>query len=172
MCRFLLVFFLGAFVAAQIDDGCINCGLPDHPNCQWGECTTTCGWCRTGPPQVQPEESIDLAGENCLPYDGSEVPDCSLYINPDQYVPFYHQHSSNCSRFWECGPEGEACLLECVSCPLGPMECPDDVCQDRNGKFYWSLFFDDRFNYWPEGPSCVWPADYEGDCTMEPAKCP
>ena len=29
-----------------------------------------------------------------------------------------------------------------------------------------------RFNYWPEGPTCVWPADYEGDCTMEPVECP
>ena len=28
-----------------------------------------------------------------------------------------------------------------------------------------------RFN-WPEGPTCVWPADYEGDCTMEPVECP
>ena len=27
---------------------CYNCGLPDHPNCQYGDCTATCPWCRAG----------------------------------------------------------------------------------------------------------------------------
>ena len=30
----MLLLFLTAFVAAQIPDGCVDCGLPDHPNCQ------------------------------------------------------------------------------------------------------------------------------------------
>ena len=34
MSRLILLLFFAACVAAQIDDGCINCGLPDHPNCQ------------------------------------------------------------------------------------------------------------------------------------------
>ena len=28
----------------------------------------------------------------CLPYDGSDVPDCTF---PDHYLPHYHQHSSS-----------------------------------------------------------------------------
>ena len=39
-----------------------------------------------------PEDIIDDEG-NCLPYDGSKVPDCSEYIDPDHYVPYYHEHS-------------------------------------------------------------------------------
>ena len=34
MSRLILLLFLTAFVAAQIPDGCVDCGLPDHPNCQ------------------------------------------------------------------------------------------------------------------------------------------
>ena len=34
MSRLILLLLFAAFAAAQIDDGCINCGLPDHPNCQ------------------------------------------------------------------------------------------------------------------------------------------
>ena len=34
-------------------------------------------------------------GDDCLPYDGSEVPDCSEYIDPDHYVPYYHEHSQS-----------------------------------------------------------------------------
>jgi len=113
----------------------------------------------------------DGCGDNnfCLPYDDSEVPDCSLYINPDHYLPYNHQHSSNCSRFWECGPAPafEACLLECSSCcgAQPPEECPG-ACQDWDGQFYQANFFDERFNYWPEGPTCLWPIVYEGNCTM------
>ena len=76
-------------------------------------------------------------GNFCLPYDGSEVPDCSLYVDPDHYLPYYHQHSASeipfcnaaaksqyvnsnpdCSRLWECGPAPafETCLMECSPC--------------------------------------------------------
>ena len=34
-------------------------------------------------------------GENCLPYDGSKVPDCSEYIDPNHYIPYYHEHSQS-----------------------------------------------------------------------------
>ena len=37
-------------------------------------------------------------GEECLPYDGSKVPDCSEYIDPNHYVPYYHEHSA--SKNW------------------------------------------------------------------------
>merc|ERR1712212_116857 len=108
-------------------------------------------------------------GYFCLPYDGSKVPDCSQYIDPDRYIPYYHQHSSNCSRFWECGPAPafEVCLSECQSCcgNRPPEEC-FGACQDQSGQFYQANFFDERFNYWPEGPTCLWPINYEGSCTM------
>ena len=34
MNRLIFVLLLAAFVAAQIPEGCVDCGLPDHPNCQ------------------------------------------------------------------------------------------------------------------------------------------
>ena len=34
MSRLIIVLLLAAFVAAQIPEGCVDCGLPDHPNCQ------------------------------------------------------------------------------------------------------------------------------------------
>ena len=111
----------------------------------------------------------DGCGDNpddfCLPYDGSKVPDCSQYVDPDHYLPYYHQHSSSefllcsaeksqyvnftpdCSRYWECGPAPafEACLLECASCcgSQPPEECPG-ACQDWDGQFYQANFFDER----------------------------
>ena len=32
-------------------------------------------------------------GQNCLPYDGSKVPDCSEYVKPPHFEPYYHEHS-------------------------------------------------------------------------------
>ena len=32
----ILLLFLTVFVAAQIPDGCVDCGVPEHPNCQVG----------------------------------------------------------------------------------------------------------------------------------------
>ena len=36
-----------------------------------------------------------IPGEYCLPYDGSKVPDCTQYVDPDNYIPYYHEHSSS-----------------------------------------------------------------------------
>jgi len=143
---------------------------PEGPTCVWpmdyeGSCTmeaeqtTQAG--STWPTDVVP-------GEYCLPYDGSKVPDCTQFVDPDHYIPYYHEHSSNCSRFWECGPAFETCLFECAGCCRNP-EVPEDCyygCQDQDGHLNRALFFDERFHFWPEGPTCMWPMDYEGSCTM------
>ena len=34
-------------------------------------------------------------GQECLPYDGSVVPDCAKYIDPITKQPYYHEHSSS-----------------------------------------------------------------------------
>ena len=34
-------------------------------------------------------------GEDCLPYDGSVVPDCTLYVDPDIKEPYYKEHSTS-----------------------------------------------------------------------------
>ena len=34
-------------------------------------------------------------GQECLPYDGSVVPDCSQYVDPVTKQPYYHEHSSS-----------------------------------------------------------------------------
>merc|ERR1712126_175393 len=94
-------------------------------------------------------------GQDCLPYDGSVVPDCSKYIDPVTKEPYYKEHSNNCSRFWEGGPAGETCLFECAACggPSNPM-C--------NGQ--WALTFDPSYQY-PLGPVCDWPSSI--DCGVE-----
>merc|ERR1712126_584807 len=95
------------------------------------------------------------SGQDCLPYDGSVVPDCSKYIDPVTKEPYYKEHSSNCSRFWECGPGGETCLFECAACggPSNPM------CHGQ-----WALTFDPSYQY-PNGPVCDWPSNI--DCGVE-----
>merc|ERR1712179_173721 len=45
----LLMLLLASTCTAQIPEGCIDCGLPDHPHCDFGDCTTTCGWCKIAP---------------------------------------------------------------------------------------------------------------------------
>jgi len=91
-------------------------------------------------------------GIGCLPYDGSIVPDCSKYVDPITKQPFFKEHSSNCSRFWLCGPEGETCLNECAHCggPNNPVLCGDQ----------WALTFDPSFQY-PLGPVCNWPVELD-----------
>ena len=37
----------------------------------------------------------DNPGQDCLPYDGSVVPDCSKYIDPVTKEPYYKEHSSS-----------------------------------------------------------------------------
>ena len=34
-------------------------------------------------------------GQDCLPYDGSVVPDCAKYIDPITKQPYYHEHSNS-----------------------------------------------------------------------------
>ena len=34
-------------------------------------------------------------GEECLPYDGSRVPDCREFIDPLAKEPYYHYHSTS-----------------------------------------------------------------------------
>jgi len=88
----------------------------------------------------------------CLPYDGSIVPDCSKYFDGTLLKqPYYKEHSNNCSRYWECGPQGYTCLLECALCG-GPS---NSMCDGQ-----WSLTFDPSFQY-PIGPVCVWPVDLD-----------
>ena len=51
----------------------------------------------------------------------------------------------DCSRFWECGPAGESCLVECARCPcLGlPEDNCDWQCEGENG-YQWALTFDEK----------------------------
>ena len=70
--------------------------------------------------------------------------------------PFYTFLSLiDCSRFWECGPEGETCLVECANCQHELNENPQ--CEGR-----WALEFDVSYQY-PDGPVCDWPGNV--DCT-------
>ena len=103
-------------------------------------------------------------GIDCLPYDGSVVPNCAEFVDPVTKQPYYHEHSNSelisfninisknfefldCSRFWECGPDGETCLFECAPCGVDNPMC--------NGQ--WALSFDVRYQY-PLGPVCDWPS--------------
>jgi len=99
-------------------------------------------------------------GEECLPYDGSKVPDCRLFVDPATKQPYYHPHNTNCSRFWECGPENEICLFECAPC--GKDENPD-LCKGQ-----WALSFDYNIQF-PDGPVCNWPSII--DCDNTPGEC-
>jgi len=92
---------------------------------------------------------------HCVEFDGSLVPDCGKYL-VNNVTSYYHIHEYNCSRFWECGPQG-ACLFECASCP------PDnDQCMGEE-----ALWFDCKYQF-PEGPVCDWPNGV--DCTTSTPK--
>jgi len=88
-----------------------------------------------------PEGSEYTSPPECVEYDGSLVPDCGEFIVDDR-TSYFHLHEYNCSRFWECGPQG-ACLFSCAPCG---MECGN----------YDGLVFDCRYQY-PEGPVCDFP---------------
>ena len=64
----------------------------------------------------------------------------------------------DCSRFWECGPDYEACLFECAHCGVEVAGCQGQE----------ALSFDPRYNY-PVGPVCDWPSNI--DCTNTPGEC-
>ena len=58
---FVSTFFLFIFVASgycQVPDGCRDCGLPDHPNCEFGDCTQTCSWCEMRPEDTAAFENL------------------------------------------------------------------------------------------------------------------
>jgi len=97
----------------------------------------TCIESRWAQPQPDPPSNSE-----CLAYDGSLIPDCLFFLN--NYTSFYHVHEYNCSRFWECSPQGP-CLFECADCG------DSSQCQGYEG-----LSFDCRYQY-PEGPVCDWP---------------
>ena len=123
-------------------------------------------------------------GQDCLPYDGSVVPDCPPLDVPTK-KPYYLPHSSSklfkllenaslspvsdCSRFWECWNSGEnQCLYECDPCQTELGSNP--LCEGTFGQ-QWALTFDVRFQY-PVGPVCDWPSTI--DCTLgcpEVAEC-
>jgi len=88
-----------------------------------------------------PEGTAYESPPECVEYDGSLVPDCGEFIVDDK-TSYFHVHEFNCSRFWECGPQG-ACLFSCAPCGF---ECGN----------YDGLVFDCRYQY-PEGPVCDFP---------------
>jgi len=110
----------------------------------------------TWPPQFNP-------GEECLAYDGSKVPDCTEFIDPVLKEPYYHPHSFNCSRFWECGPTYETCLFECAHCNNEAMDNP--LCKGQQ-----ALTFDPVIQ-WPFGPVCNWPNTIDCDNDNVPCDC-
>ena len=56
----------------------------------------------------------------------------------------------DCSRFWECGPEGSTKLFECQACPENNPLCRNQA----------TLFFDQAIQY-PYGPVCDWPSNVD-----------
>jgi len=118
-------------------------GLATRPDC---EADT---WLPEG---VEPPPCSDS-----LAYDGSRIPDCpELLANRSSFL---HRHQHDCSRFWECSPQG-ACLLQCATCP-GTAQC-----EDAGGNMQDRLWFDCRFQY-PDGPVCDWPSEAEyGICNQ------
>ena len=50
--------------------------------------------------------------EDCLPYDGSVVPDCSKYVNPVTKQPYYHEHSNSEKKHFFFQIRAEPTLLE------------------------------------------------------------
>jgi len=102
-------------------------------------------------------------GEECLAYDGSKVPDCREFIDPGTLEPYYHPHSFNCSRFWECGPTYEVCLFECANCQKVLDTNP--LCKGQ-----WALTFDPSIQY-PIGPVCNWPNTIDCDNGGVPCDC-
>merc|ERR1711976_574120 len=118
-CLAAMVIFISPLAMAEDD---LNCDIQ--------------GWMEPG--YVPPENP------DCHPFDGSLVPDCGKYL-VNNVTSYYHIHEYNCSRFWECGPEG-ACLFECASCPSDNDQCMGEE----------ALWFDCKYQY-PEGPVCDWP---------------
>ena len=46
--------------------------------------------------QTTPDYTVTYnPGQDCLPYDGSVVPDCSKFWDPVTKDPYYHEHSTS-----------------------------------------------------------------------------
>jgi len=111
--------------------------------------------------QWLPDNTVYNPGNDCQPWDGSKIPNCSYFVHPGHEQPYYHVHEYDCSKFWECGPAKEACLFHCAPC--------GDLCPGWNG-----LSFDCRYQY-PYGPVCDYPGNVECEnhipCPSCPASC-
>ena len=98
-----------------------------------------------------PVGTVPPDNPHCVEFDGSLIPDCGQY-NLNNQTSYYHIHEysacpslvckavtvslccvADCSRFWECSPEGP-CLFECASCPPADEQCLGEQ----------ALFFDCR----------------------------
>ena len=73
--------------------------------------------------------------------------------NDDSYEEVIRPLFTDCSRFWECSPPGQAYLYECVRCE------GSHLCEGRE-----ALSFDVTYQY-PEGPVCNYPAYV--DCSRD-----
>merc|ERR1712106_781047 len=76
--------------------------------------------------------------QSCMS-DGSTPPDCSH----DPETPLYQPHQYDCSLFWQCTPDGRACLQECPA-----------ISEEQGGG---------RLSFNPEISVCDWPENV--DCT-------
>jgi len=94
----------------------------------------------------EPVGTIPPDNPECVAYDDSLLPDCGQY-DYNLATSFYHVHEYNCSRFWECSPQGP-CLFECAPCPAD-----SGLCNNQE-----ALSFDCRYQY-PVGPVCDWPGN-------------
>ena len=50
-------------------------------------------------------------GEDCLPYDGSVVPDCKLYVDPEIKEPYYKDLQQVYLKFLRIRHVNKICLL-------------------------------------------------------------
>jgi len=91
-----------------------------------------------------PIGSVPPSNPECEEYDGSLLPDCGKY-QQNNITSYYHVHEYNCSRFWECGPQGP-CLFSCAPCAIDNPQCMGQE----------ALSFDCRFQG-ELGPVCDWP---------------
>jgi len=115
-----------------------------------------------------PEGSDANIADDCTPYDGSRLPDCTQFDGQVNTTSFYHVHEWDCGMFWECGPDNHGlgptlCLFQCAECIQDPNRCPDGRLQ-----------FDCRYGV-PEGPVCDFADEVNCDDCREAcaaANCP
>merc|ERR1712123_106632 len=83
--------------------------------------------------------------------DGSTPPDCSH----DPETPLYQPHEYDCSLFWQCTPDGRACLQECPA-----------ISEEQGGG---RLSFNPEISVcdWPEYVDWTWDGDWRGSCFIK-----